>query len=53
MRAFGFALVAAAVIASVAGLGLNAFQQTSANAYRSGETGFNHEESVNNYGRQG
>lgn len=53
MRAFGIAIAAAIIFAAVAGFGLNAFQKTSAQAYRSGETGFNHEEAVNNYGRQG
>jgi Na+(H+)/acetate symporter ActP len=53
MRAFGIAIALAVVLATVAGFGLNAFQETSAQAYRSGETSFNHEEAVNNYGRQG
>jgi predicted negative regulator of RcsB-dependent stress response len=53
MRALGIAIVAAVLLATVAGFGFNAFQETSVQAYRSGETGFNHEEAVNNYGRQG
>jgi len=53
MRAFGFALVAAVIVATVAGLGLNAFQKTSADSYTTGSARFNQEESVNNYGRQG
>ena len=53
MRAFGIAIAAAVVFASVAGFGLNAIQMTASQAYKSGEAGFNHEEDVNNYGRQG
>jgi hypothetical protein len=53
MRAFGIAIVAAVAVATVAGFGLTAFQKTSADSYRSSETRFNQEESVNNYGRRG
>ena len=53
MRAFGIAIAAAVVFAAIAGFSLNAVQMTSEQAYKSGEAGFNHEENVNNYGRQG
>jgi hypothetical protein len=53
MRAFGIAITAAVLVAIVAGFGLSIIQETSAQAYKSGEASFNHEEDVNNYGRQG
>ena len=53
MRAFGIALVAAVAFAAVAVVGLNFIQKTSTDTYKSDEASFNHEETVNNYGRQG
>ena len=53
MRAFGIALAAAAAFAAIAAIGLNIVQKTSADTYKSNEASFNHEERVNDYGRQG
>ena len=54
MRAFGIAVVLAILLAIGAGFGLDVLQQTSAYAYRDGDTTrFNQQEAVDNYGRQG
>jgi len=54
MRAFSIAVAVAVLLAVGAGFALNAFQQTSALAYRDGATTrFNQQETVDNYGRQG
>ena len=52
MRVFAFGMLAAIVLAIGAGFALNAFQKTSADAYKSSEARLNQEESVNNLGRQ-
>jgi hypothetical protein len=54
MRAFSLSVAVALLLAIGASFGLNAVQQSSANAYSSSEsTRLDRDESVNSYGRVG
>jgi hypothetical protein len=51
MKAFGIAIVVAAALAIGAAVGLSFFQETVAQAYSTGATRLDQQESVNLYGR--
>ena len=53
MRAFVLGVAAAAILAAVAGAGLNQIQQSSAQAYHGSSGRLDYQESVDFYGREG
>jgi hypothetical protein len=53
MRAFVFAVIAAALLATAAFYTLDAFQTTAAQAMTTGSARLDHQESVNLIGREG